>query len=537
MNKKPATSKSKKIRGAARWRKRAISIAVATFFILSIFIYFAHAIGLPAKILPAANIAGDSVKITEFSYYYNNLYATYVNYGILSGKADLDRVADAEGRTYREMFSESAAESWQEIILLERRARAEGFEAVSAKKTADDSISEIRAAADIYGITADQYLANTYGNGITVRVARSIVERQAYVSEYINYLLQGEYAVSSEEAATLFEEDPGAYAKITFHAYRIPALDPALDEEPEDAEDTSVEEDTEPTTTAPTEPTEAPEPTEGDIQVAVDRAQAIVDEAKDAEAFLEASKNAGVAADVSRFEDGNDPTLFTDYEKGTITSNFGEEVSDFLSAKERKEGDTTVVKTEVGAIAVFFQERTIDEQDAVTYRKITLAVDYSNEDMTAAAQMISFHQELENMMLQGMDEAAFASKAKESSDDSSAISGGLIKAAMESSFTLTEEHEHEEDEEVDHEHEETEPTHDDILFAWLFDEKRVKGNMTIVENTGSVSLYFFCEKLPAWQMSVQATAESTAYYDWYDALTKEEGNGYTIHYGFIEFAT
>ena len=559
-------NKKKKIRSAARWRSRAISIAVAAFFILTIFLFFANSIGLAAKVLNGAKVAGESIKVTEFNFYNYSTYNMYVSYGILTSQDDLDNVGNSEtGETYREIFAKSAAESWQQILLLERQAKADGFTSVMTADALEESIAGIRKNADGYGITADRLLEGTYGPGITVRTVKKVMEREAFTREYLNYLVQTKFAVSPEEVQRLYDENPGEYSNITFNAYRIPAIEekPAADES-----------DTDGTSETAAESTAAPAPTEADVQAAADRAQKIIDAAEDPESFRDACEVAGVVSDEDVFADGANPTLNTDFSKSTITSYYGEDVAEYLCSSDRKEGDKTVIKTEKEAYAIYYQSRGIEEDATVSYRKITLTVDAESREMTADAQIVSFQQKLEELRSQVDGEDSFSVLAKQNSADSTtAIAGGLVTGSTRESFTLSdisnviadvdpdtenaedsgesenadadtessEETDAESQEELDKLIEEADlkPTHDDILYEWLFAAERKAGDMMILENTStsSVSLYFYRDNRPNWQAGMMSSVSSKNYQDWFDALKEEEGNGYRINYNILKFAS
>ena len=528
------TAKKGKIRGASKIRGKVIAILVAAFFILSIFFYFANSIGLAARVLTGANVAGQRVSVTRMNYFYYSVFNMYAQYGIITSPEDLDVVINQEtGETYRGYFRRSSAETWQQMLLLEARMRAEGYTSQTAQRAADEAIADVRSTAESYNMTADQFLANSYGRGMTVRTAWDIIYREQAAQEFASALMQSAYAVTADEAQVLFDEDPGKFAPLTFNIYAVSAELPGDAASEEDTD--SPEETPEETTAAEsTEPTEAPVPTEEAIQAAVAKAQGIIDAATDPESFVAAAKEAAGAAGEESFADDADPTIRADYSRTSAENYFGEDVANFVSAKERVEGDKTVIQTEYGAYAVFFQSRTVKEDPTVTYRKITLALEAGSK-VSKDEQFAELRTQLESLMDGIGDEASFSAAAKTESADTTALSGGLVSNATASSFTLTETETDEEGDDV----EMVEPAHDDLLYAWLFEAGRASGEMMILENSSndSISLYFFVHNLPSWQSSVMSSVSSERYNDWFETTSELPNNGISINSGIWDFAS
>ena len=548
-NEKPV-NKKKKIRTITARRNRILAVLLSIVLTLTIFLYFAFNLGVPARVLNGATIAGKGIKVTELNYFYNSTLNMYAQFGIIQTLDDLQQIANStKNQTYQDMFQESAAESWQRILLLERQAKADGFTPLLAEELANTSIEEIREsikAAD-NGMTADQQLEYSYGNGMTVRKAKEIMLREYAMQEYQYSLLLDKYAITTDQVQETFNADPGAFSSIAFHMFEVKAEDPNADDA--DTSDTGDE---------TTSETTAYEPTEEDMKVAVEKAQRIVDAATDAVAFRDAAELEATGANLALFAAGSDPTQGQDM-KSNIEMYYGEDVAAFLSAPDRKEGDTIVIETETGAYALYFSTYIQDREDAANYRKITLNTGSEEGTFQDALEV-----KLTEMMGQVQSEDDFIRLAREESDNISErytggfdISNGLVIGKAKSEFTLTADEEtteeetaleetqddetadgHVHDDTCDHDDHDLPPyqSEDDRTYEWLFDEARQAGDMTVIIGDNTVTLYYFLENAEAWETTVKTMKPQNDFEEWFNSLKEDSANGYKINKKLWDFA-
>ena len=548
-NEKPI-NKKKKIRTISARRNRVLAVFLSIVLTLTIFLYFAFNLGVPARVLNGATIAGKGIKVTELNYFYNSMLNMYAQFGLIQTADDLQQIANSvKNQTYQDMFQESAAENWQRILLLEQQAKADGFTPLLAEELTNTAIEEIREsvkAAD-NGMTADQQLEYSYGRGMTVRKAKEIMFREYAMQEYQYSLLLDKYAVSTDQIQETFNADPGAFTMISFHMFEVKAEDPNADDT-----DTSVADD------ETASETTAYEPTEEDMKVAVEKAQRIVDAATDAVAFRDAAEIEATGAEQALFAAGSDPTPGQDT-KSNIEMYYGEDVAAFLSAPDRKQGDTIVIESETGAYALYFAEFFQNTEETANYRKITLNLGSDAETFPDALEV-----KLTELMGQVQSEDDFIRLAREKSDNISErytggfdISNGLVIGKAKSEFTLTadsidEETTEEEtapaetqddepadghihDDTCDHDHEYL--SEDDRTYEWLFDEARQAGDMTVIQgDNNNVTLYYFLENVEAWESTVKTMKPQNDLDEWINSLKEDSANGYKINKRLWDFA-
>lgn len=472
-------------------KQKLLVAGIITFIVLVCGGFFIHQAGIPARVLTGATVAGENVKVNELNYHFYEAYNMYYQYGILTSKDDLNKVYDeATGQTYRSYLYNVAAQSQQNIVLLNQEAEKAGFKAEYADKQVDAYINSLREYASKNRTTADQILKSQYGIGISVRDVKAFMTRELTAQEYAEYLKQTKYSLTEDQMKAMYDAAPADYDKVTFNTYLIPA-----DYAANAADDVKA----------------------AAMTAAREKAQGILDATTDAQSFRDASEKAAGTEGASQFVDSTDPAIPADptfcenYAKSDITSYMGSSLAEYLFDSTRKAGDMTVIETAKGAYAVYFQSRQLDTAASVSYRSLLL----TDTDIAAVKA------KAEEYKSKVTDEASFISLVKKYSDDSStAMAGGLTSNKTAESMVTDA------------------PTDvEKALTDWLFSADRKSGDMTIIENVDSVTLYYFQKSLPAWEASLFTNDANTEYQNWYTALAAEEGNGYTVNFGAIEFAT
>jgi len=485
-NKKVSSKKdTKRNLVKASTKYRILVAAIITFVVLVCGGYIINQTGVPARVLTGATIAGESVKVNELNYHFNEAYNMYYQYGIITSKEDLNKVFDeATGQTYRDYLYDVAAQNQQNIILLNREAKKEGFVSGYAARKVDEYITSLRDYAKTKKTTADNILKSQYGIGISVREIKSFMTREVTAQEYTEYLKQTKYTLTEEQMKAMYNAASADYDTVTFNAYLVAA---AFDATATDAQKTTA------------------------VALAKTQAQTILDATKDAQSFRDASEKAAGTAGASQFADAADPTIYAKTAKTDVLSYLNTEVADYLYSADRKAGDMTVITTDAGAYAVYFQSRQLDTDASVNYRSILV----SDTDIAAAkAKAEGYYKSV-------TDEASFITLAKKYSDESTtAIKGGLTSNVTAASINTTA------------------PTEQGAaLTAWLFSADRKPGDMKIIENVDGATLYYYQKTLPSWEDTLLTTYAGTEYKTWYEALAAAEGNGYTLNMGAIKFAT
>jgi len=459
--------------------------AIITFTVVLCGGYLVHQTGLPAAVLTGATVAGESVKVNELNYHFTEVYNMYVQYGILTSKADLAKVYDeTTGQTYNDYLYGIAAQNQQNIILLNKEAKKAGYVAVAAAKQADDYIVTLREYAKTNNTTADKVLQSQYGRGLSVRDLKRFMTDELAAQEYTAYLKQTSYTLTEAEMQAMYEAAPSDYDTVTFNSFLISA---GYDTTATDAQKADA------------------------VTLAGEQAQAILDASTDGQSFHDAAEAAAGTDGANSFADGADPTIYAKTSKANITSYLNTEIADYLYDDARVAGDKTVFTTDTGAYAIYFQSRQLDTDASASYRSLLV----TDTDIAAARALAEGYQSSVT------DESSFINLVKKHSDDSNTTAAGGLKTNVTAASIATDA-----------------PTEaETALTAWLFSADRKAGDMTIIENVDGVTLYYFQKTLPSWEAALYESNASTEYTAWYSALAAEAANGYTLNLGTIKFAT
>lgn len=463
---------------------RIIIGAVIAFFVILVGAFIVAMADVPAQIMTGATVAGHDVKVNELDYWYYTEYNQVASYIGISSKADLDKVYDkTTGATYKDLLYQMAAQNLQSTYILCDQAKAAGFKAEAVKPRVESDIAAIRAYAAQKNTTADRILKMQYGNGVTVRVMEDILTRKYTAAEYAEYLKQTAYPMTEADMKAAYSAAPQDYDKVTYNTFFFAsdAASTATDAEKKLA-----------------------------LSAAKAKAQGVIDTATDPKSFRDACEKAAGDASASSFADGADPTLAANASKSDITQNVNSDLAEYLYSTDRKAGDKTVIDTDTGSFAVYFQTRELDKTPTVSYRVLTL----SSKDLAAAQATLEGYQK------QVTDENSFTELAKKYSTDTIAFTGGLTKGVNADTYKSDSATEVEKQ-----------------LSDWLLSADRKPGDMIIIKNIDSVALYYFKESQPAWEASLADSNATSKYNEWYSTLTAKAGNGYTLNLGNVEFAT
>ena len=484
--KKVSSKKNKKtIRIKASTRYKIVVGSIITFVVIVVGGFLCYETGVPAHVLTGATVAGESIKVNEIDYHFYEAYNMYAQYGVITSKAQLDEVYDTStGATYRDYLYELAVQNEQNIVLLNNEAKKAGFVSEVAARRVADYVKSLRTYASSNKTTADAVLKSQYGIGITLRDLESFMTRELTAEEYGEYLKQTKYELTEDQMKAMYAAAPENYDTITFSAYFVAA---SIDANATADQKASA------------------------VTSAKSTAQTIIGAAIDQQSFRDASAAAAGTAGASNFADDADPTLQTKSSKSSIENSFNKDVSAYLYSADRKPGDMTVITTDAGAYAVYFQSRQLDTDTSVSYRSLLIT---DTDTATARARVDEYQKQV-------TDEASFSELVKKYSDDSNtSIAGGLVSNAT--SATLVKESPTDQEKE---------------LADWMLSADRKPGDMKIIENIDGVTLYYYSKSMPAWEGALNTSNMSTEYQKWYTSLTGVAGNGYTINKGNLKFAT
>lgn len=508
-------------------KNKIIATLVVVVLALVCFCYFAHQTGLPAKILPGAKIMHTvdgkektvkKISIVEMNYYYYTTLSGYTQANIVKTQEDLDKVYNANnGQTYREMIWESAANTAQEQYLIAAAAdKDENFKSVAAKDYAEVQVASMRNLVkqynSLYGsnMTMDQYLARTYGKGMTVQIYRKIMRRSALVDEYTQYVKQFKSAPTAEEVQAKFNEDPASHKSVKMQIYFVQA-----EYSKDDAEDVKK--------TA--------------MEAASAKAHEIADDCTNAVEFKIRVRSVCDENYRKRMDNGEDPTTVEGLSKTQLES-YNKEFAELCFNPDTKANTTMVFEDSegVGYFAALFEEAYMDEEQVASFRVIELSddllKDISKTPTDKTPSFEKFEAELQGYMNSVDSEEKFIELAKKNTIDTPKIlNGGLYTNVTEDDeemFPLTQVQEGEEPILAEE---------DKQLIEWLYSADRKKGDMKIIRCASSVKLYYFVDNVPAWQNSLRNTMTNEKYEAWYNENVADGSYSTVINHGLIDFFT
>ena len=298
---------------------------------------------------PVVTVDGEKIGRVEFDYVYNTVKNTYIqNYGSylsyygLTDGADPATVMYSDKLTFKDYFEQLAAEQLKENVAIDREAKNTGFTYDAGEKWKEFVESAEKAAKESDMNVAD-YLKNAYGEYATKARLKSVVEKQARISEYYQSVYDSKLP-SDEEVESYYSENKSTYDSVDYSLVTVNAQ-------------------------LPTEPTELAD--EG-AAVAEDGSYTPSDAEK--EAAMKVAKESAEREKASVFENG-EPLV------NQLSSSVNYNIRDWLFDESRKEGDTTVIENTASNLyyVVGFTSRYRSEEPTVNLRGIVTESDNGAE--------------------------------------------------------------------------------------------------------------------------------------------------------------
>lgn len=145
-------------------------------------------------------------------YYYQNYLNTYGSYlsliGLDTNKSLKSQVySESDGKTWFDMFAESAETMSQQYLVLNEAAKEAGMTLTDKEKEIVDSKA---AAFDTTG----------FGRGVTNEDMKHIFDLSVIASKFYQSKL-AEFEPSSEEIEKAYNEDPKAYQYVDYYSYTL----------------------------------------------------------------------------------------------------------------------------------------------------------------------------------------------------------------------------------------------------------------------------------------------------------------------------
>lgn len=481
-NKKSAKSMKASKKG------KIIGILITVVMALSAIAYITYFTGILPKFVPGMKVIktvdGKTTKIEDISVLEFNYHLSTVQQTYQIPEEYMDQVFDQNtGETYRDLLLKQAADEIVNCVLVEKQAKAKGYDDFGgAERYAKSMLENATVYSTIYNLTDDQYLSSIYGRGMTTRLYRKYTERMAIATEYENYVKQFEMEVNPEDIQASFDENPGAYQKGNF-SYKFFAVN---EEENYDISAAQADADK---VVASLDKKDAP--TNQDFADAV---IAIVGE--------DADELKGYTADTV-------PYYYQSY--ATSMGYVASDVTDYVFDQSKEIGSYGTVAVENGVYVIFVIDRIVDDTPAVTYRSCTVYLaSYGGDYQKALDEANAFAAKTD------VDAHGFDKYVKQTAvNPNEILNGGYKLGLTESAFEGTPYQEATEA--------------DTMTKEWLFAADRKPGDMTVIvgPDNSSITVIYFEENLPMWQMGIKESAIALLAEKW-NAELHANGETYSI---------
>ena len=388
----------------------------------------------------AVKIGDKSYSVAEFNYeymsayqQYNQLYSQYV--GDASKCAPDAKYTESEDfETWDDFYKDAAIKSLARKQALCDLAEKDGVTLTEEEiKEVDDSLAQLADMAKQYGYgSAGKFLTANYGNGVTEKLARELMLRDALANKYQTQY-QENLTYTDEELQAAYNENKSEYDNYSFSAYLVQA-----------ETESSTDDDGNETKTATPEAMAAAKDIADQIL-----AKSAGDAEGQAERFAAAVAELGAPQTTTQNDEQGNPVLDdegnpvttetpaapdeSENMQGSSITSYAMPYGDWLKDTARVPGDMTVVEQEnTGYYVVLFQGRDENTYNTVNVRHILIQAEagedgsYSDEAMAAAKAKI---EEIKAEYDEGeKTETAFGTLAtKYSSDTGSAANGGLYE--------------------------------------------------------------------------------------------------------------
>jgi parvulin-like peptidyl-prolyl isomerase len=491
----PKTAREAQQRKEAR-RSNILYGVIGVVFAAAVIVSLVWHSNILQKTATAATIDGEKYTAGEVTYYYQNVYRTflnnyyyYVSYLGLDTSVSLDsqtidetaaallgiELEEDETKTWKDYFLETALDQMATIQAGLKAADAEGYVYPDSVQTQyDSSMASLKSVAAASNLTVNQYLQTNLGSAITEKVYGAQLLRtlkfSAYATAYQDSLTYDDATLDETYAA-----DTNSYDKV---AYEYVSISGAA-ESTTDADGNTVD------------------PTDEESAAALEAAETAANE-------MLAAYQAG--SSLETLAEADDSYSYTNLDAGSYASST---LTDWAFDSARKTGDSAVLESGTTYYVVVFHDRYREEYNTVNVRHILVNVnedDLDSESDTYEADLQARQDEAkaeaESILAEWQSgeatEDSFAALANEKSEDAGSNTSGGLYTQVYKNQMVTE------------------------FNDWCFDSARKTGDTGIVynENTGYHVMYFVGTDIPYWQVQVISDLKTEDFNTWYDALSE-----------------
>lgn len=421
-------------------KQKKIATAVSVVAVIALVAFIAS---FPIRTLIAQNqtfitVNGEDVTRVEFDYHYNNVvndymntYGAYLSYFGLDASKDLDDQMYDENMTWQDYFEEMTVENMKGTKAIKAEADAASFEYDSASEV-EEFKESVKEAAKTAQVSTGKYVKQIYGQYATLSNLADYVAVSARNNAYYDQIAETQKA-TDEEITAYYTENANDYDSVDYYVMEFPAE------------------------------ITAEEPTEADIEAAMNAACDEADAARD------------------------EVALNGDFMEGETYNEVAYAIADWLFNEARVEGDTEV----------------IEDADSNTYYAVEFVKRYLEEDATADVRLITLNEDnaqtvLDEWKAGAATEETFAEICKKYSvDATTASNGGLVENVSESGLVAE-------------------------LSEWVFAEERAAGEATAIsiEGGNSYVVYYVGQGEPEWKVSIGDTLSAEKMNEYLESIAE-----------------
>ncbi|MBR5381078.1 MAG: peptidylprolyl isomerase [Oscillospiraceae bacterium] len=457
-----------------------------TWIILAVIVVLAIIVVLFGTNVLYSNVAAvraGSEKYTaaDYNYFYSSMEQNYRSYyESVYGSSDYLDMLMPDADTMKQ----TTLNTMQSVAMRAGEAKKAGFTlSEDARSTIESQIAALENAAVNNGLTTDDFIAASFGRGVTEKVLRRDMEKWMLADEYTAYLRES-YDYSDEELDAYYAEHKNDIDSVTYNTYYVDGSAVEADEE------TGTQ--------------------------AVDADTAMAEARETAEAFgMRLSEGEAFNAVAASLVSEDEQAFYSDEESTKVTTTYAGTsalYADWLFDEARAAGESAwfpYESEEEGAGQGYYVVQFLSREDiSYTLRNVRHILiepaevdeaDYENDDAgyeeaveLARSAALATAQDIYDEWKNGdATEDSFAALATEHSDDAgSAESGGLIENLYKGRTTAAFEN-------------------------WCFEPDRKTGDTDIIESTfGYHIMYFVSEGEPYSRYTARTRYVEETYDQW-----------------------
>lgn len=374
---------------------------------------------------PVAATVGDTeFTVGQVRYLFMQTYMTFAANGLIDGEKPVsEQPCDyLEDGTWEDYLINSVSGSLQQLQALSDQAKEDGYTlSEEGKETVDSSMAVFWETAEEYDMSVEDYLAGTYGPGVTEDVVRELIEKSVLAEEYDQYY-QDSLTYTDRELEDYFNEHREDFLTYDYLYYYV--RDDAVPEEAvESLREAGIEDGTEaeePESAAEGEEASSSEQT-AELTPAQTFANLIANYITDEDTFRTA---------VDAFAPGDEPTLAEEVPTANLPV-------DWLTEEDREYGDTVIASGEEGCYVIMYVGVNDQNYKEVNVRHILVMTEDTDEDGSySGAERAAARKKLKEIQARWEDgertEESFAELANECSEDTgSNTNGGLYEGVYQ----------------------------------------------------------------------------------------------------------